>query len=51
MTLPVAEVDFVEASWILVVKSIVIFAVIFAIVALVLLLKPTGLLGRIRVAR
>jgi branched-subunit amino acid ABC-type transport system permease component len=29
----------------------VAFAVIFAIVALVLLLKPTGLLGRIRIAR
>jgi branched-chain amino acid transport system permease protein len=29
----------------------VALAVIFAIVALVLLLRPTGLLGRIRVAR
>jgi len=29
----------------------VALAVIFAIVALVLLLKPTGLLGRIRIAR
>ena len=32
MTLPIADTSFVEATWILVVKSIVIFAVIFAIV-------------------
>ena len=45
MTLPVAEVDFVEASWILVVKSIVIFAVIFAIVPMLTVIERK-LLGR-----
>jgi len=40
-----AEVGFAEASWILIVKSIVIFAVILGIVPLILLLERK-LLGR-----
>jgi NADH-quinone oxidoreductase subunit H len=42
---PLAEVGFAEASWILVVKSIVIFAVIFTIVPLLTLVERK-LLGR-----
>ena len=38
MTPPVAEVGFVEASWILVVKSIVIFAAVFAIAPVIAIL-------------
>ena len=45
MTPPVAEVGFVEASWILVVKSIVIFAAVFAI-APVLTVIERKVLGR-----
>jgi NADH-quinone oxidoreductase subunit H len=45
MTLPVADTSFVEATWILVVKSIVIFAVIFAIVPMLTVLERK-LLGR-----
>ena len=45
MTLPLADTSFAEASWILVVKSIVIFAVILGIVPLILLLERK-LLGR-----
>ena len=35
MTLPIADTSFVEATWILVVKSIVIFAVIFVLLLVV----------------
>ncbi len=45
MTTPIADVGFVEASWILVVKSIVIFAVIFSIVPFLTVLERK-LLGR-----
>src|SRR5438045_4465691 len=45
MTLPLADTTFVEATWILVVKSIVIFAVIFAIVPMLTVLERK-LLGR-----
>jgi NADH-quinone oxidoreductase subunit H len=45
MTLPVADTNFVEATWILIVKSIVIFAVIFAIVPMLTVLERK-LLGR-----
>ena len=45
MTLPFADTNFVEATWILVVKSIVIFAVIFAIVPMLTVLERK-LLGR-----
>src|SRR5438874_6524907 len=45
MTLPFADTNFVEATWILVVKSIVIFAVIFAIVPM-LTVYERKLLGR-----
>jgi NADH-quinone oxidoreductase subunit H len=45
VTLPVADTSFAEATWILVVKSIVIFAVILGIVPMVLLLERK-LLGR-----
>jgi NADH-quinone oxidoreductase subunit H len=45
MSLPVADVGFVEASWILVVKSIVIFAAIFSIVPFLTVLERK-LLGR-----
>ena len=44
-SLPLAEVGFAEASWIMVVKSIVIFVVILQIVPLILLLERK-LLGR-----
>jgi NADH-quinone oxidoreductase subunit H len=45
MTLPLADTSFVEATWILVVKSIVIFAVIFAIVPMLTVVERK-LLGR-----
>ena len=45
MTPPLASTTFVEATWILVVKSIVIFAVIFAIVPMLTVLERK-LLGR-----
>ena len=45
MTLPIAEVGFVEATWILVVKSIMIFAAVFAIVP-VLTVVERKVLGR-----
>jgi len=45
VTTPIADVGFVEASWILVVKSIVIFAVIFSIVPFLTVLERK-LLGR-----
>ena len=45
MTLPLASTSFVEATWILIVKSIVIFAVIFAIVPMLTVLERK-LLGR-----
>ena len=45
MTLPIADTTFVEATWILIVKSIVIFAVIFAIVPMLTVLERK-LLGR-----
>ncbi len=43
--LPLADVDFAEANWLLVVKSLVIFAVILGLVPLILLLERK-LLGR-----
>jgi NADH-quinone oxidoreductase subunit H len=43
--LPIAEVGFVEATWILIVKSLVIFLVIFSIVPLLTVLERK-LLGR-----
>jgi NADH-quinone oxidoreductase subunit H len=45
VTLPLADTSFVEATWILIVKSIVIFAVIFAIVPMLTVLERK-LLGR-----
>jgi NADH-quinone oxidoreductase subunit H len=45
VSLPFADTSFVEATWILVVKSIVIFAVIFAIVPMLTVLERK-LLGR-----
>jgi NADH-quinone oxidoreductase subunit H len=45
VTLPLADTGFAEATWILVVKSIVIFALILGIVPMVLLLERK-LLGR-----
>ena len=45
MSLPLADTTFVEATWILIVKSIVIFAVIFAIVPMLTVLERK-LLGR-----
>ena len=45
MILPLADTTFVEATWILIVKSIVIFAVIFAIVPMLTVLERK-LLGR-----
>jgi NADH-quinone oxidoreductase subunit H len=45
VTLPVADVGFVEATWILVVKAIVIFLVILGVVPMILLLERK-LLGR-----
>jgi NADH-quinone oxidoreductase subunit H len=45
MTLPLADTGFVEATWILVVKSIVIFAAVFAIAPL-LTVAERKILGR-----
>jgi NADH-quinone oxidoreductase subunit H len=45
MILPLADTSFVEATWILIVKSIVIFAVIFAIVPMLTVVERK-LLGR-----
>ncbi len=45
MILPIADTTFVEATWILIVKSIVIFAVIFAIVPMLTVMERK-LLGR-----
>ena len=45
MTVPLADVGFAEATWVLIVKSIVIFAVIFTIVPLLTLVERK-LLGR-----
>jgi NADH-quinone oxidoreductase subunit H len=45
LALPIADVSFAEATWIMIVKSIVIFVVILQIVPLVLLLERK-LLGR-----
>lgn len=45
MTLPVADTQFVEATWIMIVKSVVIFAVIFAILPLMTVLERK-LIGR-----
>jgi len=45
MTIPLAEVGFVEATWVMIVKSIVIFAAVFAIVPL-LTLAERKLIGR-----
>jgi NADH-quinone oxidoreductase subunit H len=45
VTLPVADTNFVEATWILLVKSIVIFAAIFAIVPMLTVLERK-VLGR-----
>jgi NADH-quinone oxidoreductase subunit H len=45
VTLPIAEVGFAEASWILIAKSLVIFLVIFSIVPLLTVLERK-LLGR-----
>lgn len=45
MTLPLAEVGFAEATWLLIVKSILIFAVIFAIVPLLTVVERK-VLGR-----
>src|SRR5690242_9466489 len=43
--LPVADVTFAESNWLLIVKSLVIFAVVLGIVPLILLLERK-LLGR-----
>jgi NADH-quinone oxidoreductase subunit H len=45
VSLPIADTNFAEATWVLVVKSIVIFAVILGLVPLILLLERK-LLGR-----
>ena len=45
MILPLADTTFVEATWILILKSIVIFAVIFAIVPMLTVMERK-LLGR-----
>jgi len=45
VSLPIADTTFVEATWILIVKSIVIFAVIFAIVPMLTVMERK-LLGR-----
>jgi hypothetical protein len=34
VTLPLSEVGFAEATWVLIVKSIIIFALVFAVVPL-----------------
>lgn len=45
MTLPIAEVNYVEATWVMVVKSIVIFLAVFLIVP-VLTWVERKLIGR-----
>jgi len=45
MTLPVADTQYVEAAWVMVVKSLVIFAVIFGILPLMTVLERK-LIGR-----
>ena len=45
MTLPIADPYFVEATWIMIVKSLVIFGVIFAILPLMTVLERK-LIGR-----
>ena len=45
MSLPIADTQFVEATWIMIVKSIVIFAVIFGIVP-VMTVVERKLIGR-----
>src|ERR1044072_6990628 len=45
MSLPLADVNFVEATWILILKSILIFALIFAIVP-VMTVVERKVLGR-----
>ena len=45
MMLSIADVNYVEAAWIMIVKSIVIFAVIFAIVPVLTVLERK-LIGR-----
>ncbi len=45
MSLPLAEVGFAEATWLLIVKSLIIFAVIFAIVPLLTVVERK-VLGR-----
>lgn len=45
MTLPIAEVGFVEATWIMVVKSLVIFIFVFSLVPMILI-GERKLLGR-----
>ena len=43
MTLPLADTTFAEASWVLVVKALVIFAVIFAIVPVLTVIERKAL--------
>jgi NADH-quinone oxidoreductase subunit H len=43
VTLPIADVGFAESAWVMVVKSIVIFAVIFAIVPVVTVIERKAL--------
>ncbi|MGH2394724.1 MAG: NADH-quinone oxidoreductase subunit NuoH, partial [Candidatus Limnocylindria bacterium] len=45
MTLPLADTTFAEATWVLIVKSVVIFAVIFAVLPLLTVLERK-LIGR-----
>ena len=45
MSLPVADVGFAEATWIMVVKSVVIFAVVFAVLPMMTVLERK-LIGR-----
>lgn len=45
MTLPIAETGFAEATWIMIAKSVVIFAIIFAILPLMTVLERK-LIGR-----
>ena len=47
MSLPLAEVNYVEATWVMIVKSIVIFLAVFAIVP-VLTSNGSRLSSRIR---
>ena len=45
MTMPIAEVNYVEATWVLVVKSVIIFLAVFMIVPL-LTVAERKLIGR-----